>query len=319
MENILYVQKTTAGNVDMSENVVFDSVLINSGSITYNSTSGEITLNDIGKYHINWWIATQAVNSSVGAVFALSASNGALIKGNSPTNLNSFTGLGIVDVTLAPVTIKLVNSSDGRAYLASTTQIKAMLSVDMVIDNGSSDTMYNFQMLQLANVISQIITLYPENTISVFVRGLYFVTGTPQSLYSSHSGAGLFVVLENEEIQAIPLNMITAIDMGVGSVYNPSISYLSAPTPLPTGWDAGVITSVYDYLPVSSPASVFFGIGTSSSGFVFKNELGMLVVTTDLDGNNPTFIPASESSIILTSGSTSKSEKKTSLKKIELL
>ncbi|MCK9575638.1 MAG: hypothetical protein M0R51_06735 [Clostridia bacterium] len=318
MENVLYIQKTTAGNIAQSGNVIFDNVILNSGTMVYNAINGEITFNTIGKYYVNWWVSTQNVSNSLNSAFSLVSSNGVSLVGNSPIKLNSFTGMGVINVTVAPVTARLINTASGTAYLSSNVPIKAMLSAIMFIDSGSSDTMYNFQIMQLANVLSQIIVSYSENVISVFVRGLYYITGNPESLYSSPSGPGLFIVNEEGDIQAIPLNMITAVYAGDASVYDPSISYLSPPALMPSGWDTNVITSVYQYLPVGTAASVYFSIGNSRDGYVYKDEYGMLVVTSDLDGNEPTFIPATEASIIITTIPDLKKAKNIGLKKTDL-
>lgn len=69
MENTFYAQRTLNGSVNLNGNVVFDNVIFNSGDISYNSTTGVITFNSIGKYHIGWWVATQNVSSSLNAVF----------------------------------------------------------------------------------------------------------------------------------------------------------------------------------------------------------------------------------------------------------
>lgn len=46
MENFLYIQKTSVDNVINNSSVKFDSVISNIGSISYNTTTGIITLND---------------------------------------------------------------------------------------------------------------------------------------------------------------------------------------------------------------------------------------------------------------------------------
>lgn len=241
--------------------------------------------------------------------FSVISSNGANTKGNSPVKLNSFSGFAIVEVNTAPVTVRLENTS-GTAFFSSNVPIKAMISVYSLVESGTGDTMYNFQIQQLIHVLSQIITKYPTNTISLFVRGLYYITGNPTALFTSSSGPGLFIVTEDTDIQAIPLNMITAVYTGDGSDYDDTITYLPAPLPAPTGWDAQVVISVQEYLAVGDAVSVYFSIGNSRDGFVYKNECGILVVTSDMDGSEPTFIPATEASVIITTGDSKSATKK---------
>jgi hypothetical protein len=149
-----------------------------------------------------------------------------------------------------------------------------------------------FSYAQLAHVIEQIILLYPTNVITVFTNGLQpsAVTGTPDQLYSSPDGTygALFILLDSGQ-EAIPLNAISAIYLGDGSVYNPSISYLSPPV-FPAGCDTNLITAYHNYLPLSTGVQMYMGSIISASGTVYKNEYGLLVLS-DADGNTPIFVP----------------------------
>ena len=150
-----------------------------------------------------------------------------------------------------------------------------------------------FSYHQLANIITQIIALYPANTITVYTKGFTAssVTGTPYQLYTSSVGTygGIFILLENGKQQAIPLNSIAAIYTGDGTTYNQSISYLTAPV-FPSGCDTNIITAIHDYLPVSTEVQMYAGSNISASGLIYKNEYGILVLS-DADGNTPVFVP----------------------------
>ncbi|NCB48056.1 MAG: hypothetical protein EOM55_00270 [Clostridia bacterium] len=316
MENLLLIQKTLMGQVLTNENIIFDNVVLNEGSMSYNTSSGIITLSEAGNYHISWWVANQSVSAGLDVSFSLISGSGANIISNSPSKTSSFSGIGIVQVT-SPTTLRLVNSSAGTAYLCSNTSVKATLMISMVKEDAPTSTMYNFQILQLTNVLSQIITLYPDNILSIFVRGLYYMEGTPTALYSSSSGVGLFISTDEGAIQAVPLNMITGIYAGDGSTYDESMTFLSPLEPFPAGWSTDVITSVHDYLPEGTAVDdVVFSIGNSRSGFIYKSPYGMIVVTEDMAGTNPTFIPATEASIIITE--TPSAKKSSNLKKTEI-
>jgi hypothetical protein len=316
MENNLYIQKLNYQNIGFTSSVVFDNVIFNEGTITYNQVSGNITFNQVGKYHINWWIATG--NNNINSSFIISSSTGSSTYGVSPIISQSFNGMAIVDVLSVPTSISLINMSGGDIALAQNVPVKAMLSVYMqTIGSGSYHDLYDFQINQLTHILSQIIDLYPDNVLSVFVRGLYYMIGTPTSLFSSSYGTGLFILTDSGQPQVIPLNMITGVYLGDGSTYNESLTYLELPETLPDGWATKVITSVYDYLPVGTLASIYFSIGNSREGYIYKNELGMIVITADETGSQPTFIPATEASIILPTVTTSKKVNPT-LKKIEI-
>ncbi len=151
----------------------------------------------------------------------------------------------------------------------------------------------NFSYAQLAHVINQIITFYSANTITVYTKGLVAssITGTPYQLYSSAEGTygGLFIVMDNTQQQAIPLNSITAIYTGEGSVYNPSFTYLPPPQ-FSAGYDTNIITAYYEYLQGDFFLDVYTGSNIHASGNLYRNEYGIIVLA-DAQGNNPVFIP----------------------------
>lgn len=159
-----------------------------------------------------------------------------------------------------------------------------------------------FSYAQLAHIIEQIIELYPTNVITVFTNGLSpsSVTGTPYQLYASSEGTygGLFVLLDNVQ-EAIPLNAITAIYTGDGTVYDPSITYLPPPQ-FPPRCDTNLITAIHDYLPVSTEVQMYMGTIIQASGTIYKNEYGILVLS-DAEGNTPVFIPVWNIAIIVPS------------------
>ncbi|MEL7565482.1 MAG: DNRLRE domain-containing protein [Dehalobacterium sp.] len=163
------------------------------------------------------------------------------------------------------------------------------------------DTAICFSFAQLAHIIEQIIQLYPTNVITVFTTGLSAssVTGTPYQLYSSAEGTygGLFILLDNGQEEAISLNAITAIYTGDGTVYDPSITYLSPPT-FPQGCDTNIITAYHDYLPVETDVTMYMGSNITASGTIYKNEYGILVLS-DTDGNTPIFVPVTNIRVIL--------------------
>jgi hypothetical protein len=163
-----------------------------------------------------------------------------------------------------------------------------------------------FSYAQLAHVVEQLIALYPTNVMTVFTTGLNAstVTGTPYRLYSSPEGTygAIFILMDNGQQEAIPLNAIAAIYTGDGTVYDPSITYLSPPT-LPESYDTNLITAMHDYLPVSTEVEMYMGSLVVATGMIYKNEYGILVLS-DEDGNTPVFIPVRNITAILPSNMT---------------
>lgn len=109
--------------------------------------------------------------------------------------------------------------------------------------------------------------------------------------------------------EAIPLNAITAIYLGAGSVYNPSITYLT-PSGLASGFDTNLLSAYYESLPVSTDVHLFMGSNVNASGMVYKNEYGIIVLS-DEEGNTPVFIPVFNINVVLPRFSTTNAAAKT--------
>jgi hypothetical protein len=144
---------------------------------------------------------------------------------------------------------------------------------------------------QLSFVLSQLITLYPGQW-NVFTTSVFAVSGTPTQLFTSPQGtdAGLLIMDVAGQNDAVPLEAITAIFVGEGTVYDPSIAYLPTPSPLPAGCDTNLITAIQSYLPLLADVQITTGNSVQTTGLVFRNEFGMLVIS-DLQGNTPVFVP----------------------------
>lgn len=82
------------------------------------------------------------------------------------------------------------------------------------------------------------------------------------------------------------------------STYNDSITYLPAPSPLPTGCDADCEAAIRNYLPVGT-ASVDINSGgqTVAQGTILRSEYGMVVVVGN-NNSDPTFVSLCKAEII---------------------
>ncbi len=169
-------------------------------------------------------------------------------------------------------------------------------------DSPVVNTGYNLAYEQLAHVIEQIIDFYPTNVLTVFTRGLTAssITGTPYQLYKSTTGTygAIFILTDEGQQEAIPINAITAIYTGDGSVYNPAFTYLQLPQKLAPGFDTNLITAHYEYLPINTEVTLYTGSNVHASGEIYKNEYGIIVLS-DADGNTPIFMPVYNINVIL--------------------
>ena len=112
-----------------NNNVLFDAVVFSEGNITYNAGTGVITINEPGRYLVNWWVATQSSQSAIGAVFALISSQGDDLVGNSPNKTGEVVGAGIIAVDTAPITLSLVNNSLSNFFYSTAVPVKAGLTL----------------------------------------------------------------------------------------------------------------------------------------------------------------------------------------------
>lgn len=136
MNETLQIGRTISGSVAANANVIFDEIVYSSGDITYDTGTGIITLNEPGRYIFDWWVATQSSLSQIGAVFALSSSQGDLLDGNSPIKTGEVYGLGVIEVVAAPVTVSLINTTTETIYYSSITPLTANLLVHNIAEEG---------------------------------------------------------------------------------------------------------------------------------------------------------------------------------------
>lgn len=291
MSNIaLQIKLQSDGMVTSGGNIIFDSTVYSAGNINYDSSSGVITLNEAGRYVINWWVATQLSTSTSGAIFTLSSSQGDSLEGNSPLKTGEVYGMGIIDVASAPISVSLVNSSTGTFHYANQVPLKASLVV--IQDDVIAEPLSCFAVAQLTNILSQMIAAYPATSWSVFSTSLASYFGVPLDLYTSPNVTApriLRLVDVNNNYEALPIANITAIYPGEGTVYDPTFTYLLPPAPLPPGCDTDMIAAVQSYLPLGTSVDIRLGPSIAASGDVYRNEYGILVLS-DSDGNTPVFV-----------------------------
>jgi hypothetical protein len=306
MGNIaLQIERTASGStVASTARVVFNSLVYSTGDIDYNTSTGIITLNSPGRYIINWWVAIQSTGTANGMIFSLLSSQSDSITGSSPQIAGQVNGIGIIDVVSAPVTLSLINSSTGTLTYSVAMPVKASLTVfkDEPSEDSNDTTSLCFSYAQLAHVIEQLITIYPESVMSVFTTNVNTVIGTPYQLYASPDGDNEAIFILTDELgqfQAVPITLITAIYVGDDTLYDDNITYLTPPSPLPKGCDTDIIAAIRDYLPISTEVIMQMGVTIEASGAIYKNEYGILVLS-DEEGNTPIFIPVIHIARIIT-------------------
>lgn len=125
----LQIERNNAGAINTGDHVVFNNITFINGDISYNAATGEMTINKVGRYVFQWWVAVQSSASINGSTFVLSSSQGHLLYGNSPLKTDEVSGMGFIEINSVPVTVRLENSSSAAIYYSTIVPVKAALTV----------------------------------------------------------------------------------------------------------------------------------------------------------------------------------------------
>lgn len=125
----LQIQRSVSGSVAQGANVIFNTTLTSLGNISYDNTTGIITLQETGTYKFDWLVATQTAPTANGLGFSLVSSQGDAIIGNSPIKTGEVVGFGIIEVSVSPVTVELKNNNTTVIYYSNIVPIAASLVV----------------------------------------------------------------------------------------------------------------------------------------------------------------------------------------------
>ncbi len=130
----LYLERQLQGAITPSANVIFDTLITSSGPISYDALTGVITINQPGKFLINWFVASQASAGSSSIAFSVMTSQGDNIRGESPVKLGEVVGFAVIQVDSAPVTLQLVSQNPNIVWYSQVAEIKAALSLTEVLE-----------------------------------------------------------------------------------------------------------------------------------------------------------------------------------------
>lgn len=288
---VLQIERTSSGMLAPGDNVIFETVSHSTGNISYDNTAGTVTFLEAGRYLINWCAVIQASSYVNGALFACSASNGELVTGNLNAKTGQVTGVGIINIAAVPATLSLKNMGTGSYYYSTQVPLKAAL---VITRDDEPVNMRCFAIEQLSHVFAQMIIAYSAFTWTIYTTSLYSFSGMPWELYTAPDAVQpsiLRLIDSNNDYEAVPLEHITAVYPGDGTVYDPAFTYLTPPDPLPPSCDSALLAAIQSYLPVGTDVALNMGPSVSASGTVYRNECGLLVLS-DADGNTPIFIPA---------------------------
>ncbi|MGU9539452.1 hypothetical protein ACQX0N_10810 [Clostridium tepidum] len=129
VNNSLQLQRTTAGTIAPNTNLIFDNILLSTGSdISYDSETGVITIYKTGIYYIDWWVNTQSSFSADYVSFAIKTSDNKIIQGESPIKIDQISGNALLNVAAVPYSFSLINNNLSVSLAVNPT-IKANLAI----------------------------------------------------------------------------------------------------------------------------------------------------------------------------------------------
>ncbi|MEG1027749.1 MAG: collagen-like protein, partial [Oscillospiraceae bacterium] len=152
-------------------------------------------------------------------------------------------------------------------------------------DPGSS--MQCFCVKQMRNILQQIITKYPTDTLVVSMKSGETATGRAGSLLSG-ANAGLFQLInaQSEPQEAVSICNIVAVS--ITSASYKAMDFLSAPSTL-NDCGADCNSAIRAYIPIDTNAKIKADGKTVADGKVVANADGMIVTVNEND-LNPIFV-----------------------------
>jgi len=97
------------------------------GAVVYNSLTCEIVINKVGRYFINWWVATQTSIGANNIIFSITTSLGDDLVGNSPIKHEEVLGFALIQVDSVPIALRLINKTSNSVYYSTLVSVKANL------------------------------------------------------------------------------------------------------------------------------------------------------------------------------------------------
>lgn len=247
------------------------------GNISYDNTTGVITISENGLYIVDWCVSTQSTSGSLSVIFKLISDKGDEFDSNSPTKTGTMGGIAALNVVDAPVSLSLVNTSNADVFFPNTVISKANLRIFHV--DSATDNSRCFALDQFAHVLEQLVAIYPGASVSIFSNRLATITGPLGALYKAPDAGNIpLLILDPAGVPfAFSIDKI-AILFFPNSVYDDSITYLSPPDPFPQNCETDLLKNIYNYVSVGDTISVTTGPTTSASGDVYINEYGIIVL-----------------------------------------
>ncbi len=99
--------------------VLFNTIRIQAGSISYAPMLGLFTIGETGYYLVNWWVATDGAGASPTITFVLRLNGSVVSSASTPNVTGQIGGTALILVSTAPATLSLNNNTGEAVFLPS--------------------------------------------------------------------------------------------------------------------------------------------------------------------------------------------------------
>lgn len=131
----LELQRIEEETINTLAPVIFDKLILQRGEIEYDSITGEIKINKVGRYAINWALTSQAFIGNTDVRFGIKVDDRSSILTSSPVKLGEVVGFGIIQISRVPATVTLINEVNNPIQLTRISKIKAHLMLSELLEN----------------------------------------------------------------------------------------------------------------------------------------------------------------------------------------
>ncbi|HBE84456.1 MAG TPA: hypothetical protein DDW53_01640, partial [Lachnoclostridium sp.] len=123
------LQLTGGTSVANGSPVIFNTILNNQSiNISYNTSTGIVTLNAEQNYYISWWVSTDGAGPSTYVEFTLQINGSSGVSSSSPIVTGQLSGMALITVGAIPSTIALVNTT-GQTVSYGATPVMAHMVI----------------------------------------------------------------------------------------------------------------------------------------------------------------------------------------------
>lgn len=112
--------EATKSTIPSASPIVFNVVASQAGcAITYNDTTGIVTISQKGYYLVNWWVSIDATSLTSNVILSLNKNGGTHSQASSLPMTGQISGSALIPVEFVPTTLSITNISGADITLGN--------------------------------------------------------------------------------------------------------------------------------------------------------------------------------------------------------